>query len=174
MMKLITWSEHIDVLENALSGNGAFLVARDKEGKANPMTIGWGAAGRIWSIPTFTVLVRRSRYTYSCLWQEESFTVNVPRGDDLAAALDFCGHHSGRNIDKAAACGITFAPGMQVSTPIIAGCALYYECRIVVRKQLEGDDFSAPRIVDKYYHDDDHHMIVIGEIVAAYVDPTHM
>ncbi len=173
-MKLITWSEHIDLLEIALSGSGAFLVARDKAGKANPMTIGWGAAGRIWSIPTFTVLVRRSRYTHGCLLQEESFTINVPRGDDLTAALDFCGHHSGRDIDKAAACGIALAPGMRVSTPIIAGCALYYECRIVMRKQLEEGDFSAPRIVDKYYHDDDHHMIVIGEIVAAYVDPARV
>ena len=170
-MKQIAWHERTELLERALAGNGAFLVARDEAGRANPMTIGWGAVGRIWSIPTFTVLVRRSRYTHGCLLREESFTVSVPKNGDLAAALDFCGHNSGRDMDKAAACGIAFRPGMRVATPVIDGCALYYECRIIVRKQLEKGDFSAPDIREKYYDNDDHHMIVIGEIVAAYVDP---
>ncbi len=172
-MKQIAWHEHTELLERALSGNGAFLVARDAAGKANPMTIGWGAVGRIWSIPTFTVLVRRSRYTYGCIRQEESFTVSVPRDGDLAAALDFCGHNSGREMDKAAACGIAFRPGTRVATPVVDGCALYYECRIVMRKQLEEGDLSAPAIVTKYYHDGDYHMIVIGEIVASYIVPTN-
>ncbi len=171
-MEKIAWYEHVELLDQALSGNGAFLVARDEFGKANPMTIGWGAVGRIWSIPTFTVLVRRSRYTHSCIKQEESFTVSVPKNGDLAAALDFCGRHSGRETDKAAACGIAFRPGTRVATPVIDGCALYYECRIILRKQLDEGDFSAPDVLEKYYDNDNHHMIVIGEIVAAYIDPT--
>jgi flavin reductase (DIM6/NTAB) family NADH-FMN oxidoreductase RutF len=55
-----------------------------------------------------------------------------------------------------------------VATPIIAECHVHYECKIVVRKQLSADDFSAPTILKKYYEGGDHHMIVIGEILAAY------
>ena len=171
MKKEIAWTDHVGLLKNALSTNGAFLVALDKTGKANPMTIGWGAVGRIWSIPTFTVLVRRSRYTHGCLLGADSFTVNVPREGDLARELDFCGHNSGRDLDKATACGLKFSPGMRVETPVIDGCALFYECRILIRKQLEEGDFSAPDILDKYYREGNHHMIVIGEILASYIDP---
>lgn len=173
-MKEIAWTEHLNLLERALSGNGVFLAARDGEGKANPMTIGWGAVGRMWSMPTFTVLVRRSRYTYGRLLEADSFTVSVPKHGELARELDFCGHHSGRDLDKATACGLKFAPAMRVKTPVIDGCALFYECRILMRKQLDEGDLSAPALISKYYHDDDYHMIVIGEIVASYIDPTRV
>ena len=173
-MKEITWTEHLNLVEKALSGNGVFLVAHDKKGKVNPMTIGWGAVGRIWSIPTFTVLVRRSRYTYGCLLEADSFTVNVPKNGELAHELDFCGHHSGRELDKARACGLKFVPAMRVKTPVIDGCTLFYECRILMRKQLGAGDLSAPALISKYYYDDDYHMIVIGEIVVSYIDPTRV
>jgi len=80
----------------------------------------------------------------------------------------FCGTKSGRDVDKAAACGLTLKEAQRVQTPIIAECALHYECKIVLRKQLSRADFSAPDVLDEYYQDDDHHMIVIGQIVAAY------
>ena len=168
-MQQIQWNEHIDILKEALSGNGAFLVALDKNGRANPMTIGWAQVGIVWSRPTLTVLVRKSRYTYSCLVDTPDFTVNVPAVGTLDDQLLFCGTKSGRDLDKAAACGLTLSPAQRVRTPIIAECHVHYECKVVVRKQLSGTDFSSPAILDEYYQDDDQHMIVIGEIVTAYM-----
>jgi len=167
-MQEIEWNEHVDMLKAALSGSGALLVARDKIGRANPMTIGWAQVGIVWGRPTVTVLVRRSRYTYSCLLDTPDFTVNVPATGTLDDQLVFCGTKSGRDVDKAAACGLTLKEAQRVQTPIIAECALHYECRIILRKQLSHADFSAPDVLDAYYQDDDHHMIVTGEIVAAY------
>ena len=164
----IKWNQHIDILKDALSGNGALLVVLDKNGRANPMTIGWGQVGIVWSRPVFSVLVRKSRYTYSCLLETPDFTVNVPASGTLSKELLFCGTKSGRDVDKAAACGLTFKQAQKVQTPIIEQCQLHYECKVVVRKQLSREDFSAPEVLDEYYQNDDHHMIVMGEIVAAH------
>ena len=167
-MRQTKWDQHIDMLKAALSGDGALLVAVDEGGRANPMTIGWAQVGIVWSRPMMTVLVRKSRYTYSCLVEAPDFTVNVPAQGALSEELLYCGTNSGRDVDKVAACGLTLSPAQRVQTPIIAECSVHYECQIVLRKQLIATDFSAPAILTEYYEDNDHHMIVIGEIVAAY------
>lgn len=172
MKKLLSWSDRADLLEKTLSGDGAFLVVLDRDGKANAMTIGWGEMGTVWSRPVFTVLVRQSRYTHSCLQSSESYTVNVPGPNTLKEELLFCGTKSGRDIDKVAACGLTLAASKEVNTPIIEECVLHYECRILLRKQLEEVDFSSSEILQKYYKKNDHHMLVIGEILLSYAEDT--
>ena len=164
------WDEHIDRLKDALSGDGVFLVSVDRNGKANPMTIGWGQVGIVWRRAVFTVLVRRSRYTHGCLLHSEEFTVNVPPLGQLKEELLFCGTKSGRDVDKSAELNLSPVPGRAVSTPIIDACSLHYECRILARKQLEKSDLVSSDVLSTYYGSDDHHMIVIGEIVAAYAD----
>jgi flavin reductase (DIM6/NTAB) family NADH-FMN oxidoreductase RutF len=166
----MNWIQHIDQLKGALSGDGVFLVAVDQDGKANPMTIGWGQIGIVWSRPVFTVLVRRSRYTHGCLLHSEDFTINVPTKGKLKEELLFCGTKSGRDVDKAKTLGLTLTPGREISAPIIDACSLHYECRILARKQLERGDLVSPDVLSMYYKSDDHHMIVMGEIVAAYAD----
>jgi len=170
MKEEITWSDHVDHLKRALAGGGVFLVVLDKSGRANPMTIGWGEVGIVWSRPVFTVLVRRSRYTYDCLLTADSFTVNVPRPGQLKEELLFCGTKSGRDLNKAAACGLTLAAPVKVSSPIIEECTLHYECRILARKQLKAGDFTSSEVLEQYYDTDDYHMIVMGEILTAYAD----
>lgn len=168
MKKEISWSDHIDHLKQALSNGGVFLIALDENGRANPMTIGWGEVGIVWSRPVFTVLVRRSRYTYGCLHASESFTVNVPPVGGLKEELLFCGTKSGRDLDKAASCGLTLVTGKKVKTPVIEECSLHYECRILARKQLEAGDFASFEVLKEYYESNDYHMIVMGEIVTTY------
>ena len=170
MKREITWSDHVDHLKRALAGGGVFLVVLDRSGKANPMTIGWGEVGIVWSRPVFTVLVRRSRYTYDCLLTADSFTVNVPPTGQLQEELLLCGTKSGRDLNKAAACGLTLVAAREVSSSIIEECALHYECLILARKQLEAGDFASTEVLEQYYDTDDYHMIVMGEILTVYVD----
>ena len=168
MKRDIEWVEGAKPLNDALTANGVFLVAVDAKGKPNPMTIGWGQIGIVWSRPMFTVLVRTSRYTYECLQSSDSFTINVPPRGGLKDELALCGTKSGRDLDKAAECGLTMVPGKAVETPVIDECALHYECRIVARTQQEREDFRSNEVLGRFYAKGDHHLVVFGEIVAAY------
>ena len=170
MKKNTEWSDHAGLLRQALSGNGAFLVVPSRKPQANLMTIGWGEIGVVWSRPVFTVLVRRSRYTYDCLLEADSFTINVPRNGQLSEALEVCGTKSGRDLDKASSCSLDLTEGQKVACPVIEQCALHYECSIIARKQLENEDICSPEITRSYYAGGDYHMIVIGEILSAYAE----
>ncbi len=168
MKRDIQWDEGGGHLREAFAQGGAFIVAVDSNGKPNPMTIGWGQVGVVWSRPIFTALVRVSRYTYECLRSAATFTINVPRPGALTDELILCGTKSGRDLDKAAECGLTMVPGKAVETPIIDECALHYECRIVARTQQERTDFSSDEVLGQFYANGDHHLAVFGEIVAVY------
>ena len=168
MQERIRWDQETEWLKAVLAGNGAFLNVRTPTGIVNPMTIGWGQVGIVWGSPIFTVYVRLSRYTYECIQAADSFTVSVPRLGELADALTLCGTKSGRDLDKAQACGFTLVPGEFVDTPIIGECGLHYECRIMARCQLEESDIASDN-VRRFYKTPDHHQIILGEILTAYV-----
>ena len=169
MRRGIEWNERAQLLRDALSTGGAFLVSIDESGRPNPMTIGWAQVGIVWSRPILTVYVRKSRHTHACIRSAKTFTVSVPRPGDLSAELALCGSKSGRDLDKMKAAGLVPVPGRAVETPVVRGCALYYECRTVARTQQELADFEPGDVVDRFYPKGDPHLAVWGEILSAYV-----
>jgi flavin reductase (DIM6/NTAB) family NADH-FMN oxidoreductase RutF len=168
MRKEIEWNAYTDHLWGGLGSGGALLAVLDEKGKPNPMTIGWGQVGIVWNRPVFTVLVRPARYTYGGIKTTESFTVNVPRHGELEEALALCGSKSGRALDKAKACGLTWEPSKKVKAPIIAECALFFECEILSRAQLSRESFHSGDVLATFYPKGDPHLVVFGEIVACY------
>jgi len=169
-MNRIQWHEEAGWLNAALSAGGAFVVAKDGAGKANPMTIGWAQVGIVWSMPVMTVLIRESRYTHACVMGSETFSVCVPRPGELREALTLCGTTSGRNVDKVARAGLTLLPAREIDTPILGECGLHYECRVIARTQQSLADFasSADKVLATFYPKGDHHLILLGRIVDAY------
>ena len=151
-----------------MRGDGLLLVTAGADGKPNVMTIGWGTVGAIWGRPTFVVLVRPSRYTYSRLEEVGDFTVNVPP-PELADAASHCGTVSGRDHEKFQEKGLTVVPSKQVRAPVIKECVIHYECRTVHRNDL-APETVAQAILDDAYPEGDYHRIYFGEIVAAYAD----
>ena len=168
MQGRIRWDQETEWLKAGLAGNGAFLIANTPTGISNPMTIGWGQVGIVWSRPVFSVYVRPSRYTFECLQRAKSFTVSVPRLGELSDELAFCGTKSGRDLDKADACGLTFVPGRSVDTPVLAACGLHYECSILARSQLKKPDIVSDDVL-RFYESEPVHQITLGEILVAYV-----
>ena len=150
---------------------GAFLTAGGEIW--NPMTIGWAQFGVIWSRPVVTVLVRKSRYTYSLMEQTEVFTVSFPREKELTKQLAFCGARSGRDFNKEKEAGLSRLAPRAGGAAAVAGCGVVFECRIVQKQLLDLDtldsDFRA-----KYYGgnqalpDGDPHVLYVGEVLAAY------
>ena len=148
--------------------DGLLLVTTDSNGAPNVMTIGWGVIGSIWARPTFVVLVRPSRFTYSRLEEVGDFTVNVPPRE-LAAAASHCGTVSGRDHDKFKEMQLTLVAGKQVRPPIIEECVVHYECRTLHRNDM-APDAVAQAVRDQFYAQGDFHRVYFGEIVATYAD----
>lgn len=146
---------------------GAFLTTA-AGGKVNTMTIGWGSIGTVWRKPMFTVLVRESRYTFGLIDQSTEFTVSIPLSD-MKKALALCGTKSGRDMDKIEAAGLSTLPGQKVSVPVIAGCGLHFECKIVYKQKM--DPALLDGEVDKAcYPEGDYHTLYYGEILGCYVE----
>ncbi len=141
---------------------GAFLMV-----DGNPMTIGWGQFGVLWGKPTFTVYVRKSRYTHDLLKNSDTFTVSVPRSGDLTKALAFCGTRSGRDVDKMTALQNDFFPARFGAQDGFAGCKYHIECRVLFRSELTEQLLEDPALLSRYYAGGDPHTMVIGEILGV-------
>lgn len=166
MAREITYNEYAPKVLEIIS-KGAFLTT-NAGGRTNTMTIGWGGINFIWGKPIFMVMVRPSRFSFGLIEQSGEFTVTIPL-KDLKDALNLCGSKSGRDIDKISAAGLMLQPGKTISTPVIAGGGLHYECKIVYKQAM------IPTALDgthqtKFYGQGDYHTMYFGEILTAYID----
>ena len=166
MRQNVPYSEYAGkVLE--LLPKGAFLTT-SAQNRINTMTIGWGSIGFQWQTPIFTVMVRPSRFTYELIEKNPEFTVSIPLHGQKEA-LAFCGAKSGRDLDKIQAAGLTTLPGQQVGTPVIAGCGLHFECKIVYKQEMQPPQLD-PSFAKAWYPSGDYHTLYHGEIVACYLE----
>lgn len=140
--------------------------------KFNSMVIGWGHAGVIWGLPTFTIYVRQSRYTKPQLDATGVFTISAPKkGDKLSPeVMRVCGSQSGRYVDKASL--FRLAPGRQIEVPAIEEYPVTLECKVLYRQ--DQDLNAIPEELRARYYGrgndvGDFHTAYIGQIVDAYV-----
>mgnify|MGYP003820174953 CR=1 FL=1 len=163
------YHEEFAGLCRALEGAGAFLAVKDAKGRSNVMTIGWAQVGNIWARPVMTVLVRPSRYTNSLLAGAGGFTVSVPRPGELTKELAFCGSRSGRDYDKARACGLRLADGAAEGLVYVDGCRLVYHCRLAGSAPLDPSALPAETL-KRFYpggFGGEPHTLYFGEIIKA-------
>ncbi len=140
------------------------LCAGDKEG-SNAMTIGWGAAGNVWSYePCITVYVAEKRYTREFLEKAKYFTV-MKISDDV---LDYMGRNSGRNGDKAKALGLHLAYTAN-GAPYYTEATEVYKCEIVYGAPFDEKGFrnNTPKQLYSHFSAGIHSMY-IGQVVSAW------
>ena len=171
--------EKIDVAEYASTilrelPKGVLLTAR-ADGRANPMTIGWGTLGVEWGRELFVAYVRSSRFTYGLIERSGEFTVSVPmrtgekdHDQRIGQILAVCGSKSGRDMDKVAELGLTLVEGEEVGAPAVRELSLTLECRVLFKSEqdealLRGD------LRERYYSADAPHTAYYAEIVSAYL-----
>lgn len=139
---------------NVLSPVPAVLVScgGTRGWKPNLITIAW--TGNVCSEPPMlSISVRPERYSYEIIETTREFVVNVPSLRE-ARAVDWCGVVSGRSEEKFAGAGLTPAPAIKVSCPIVQECPLNIECR--VRESLKLGS----------------HTLFVAEVVAVQVSAT--
>ena len=138
------------------------LTAGDRE-RFNTMTVSWGGLGVLWGRPVATVYVRPQRYTYEFMESSGFFTLSAyPQA--MHPALALCGSKSGREIDKAAACGLRPVSGD--GGVWFEGAKLVLCCRKLYFQDIDPRGFLDSGIM-KNYAGDDYHRMYIGEILSV-------
>lgn len=130
MRKALKLEDEANFILKGLSDPGALLCVVDRAGHTNVMAIGWGLVGRSYrSNPIMVVAVCPPRYSWRMLEECEDFVVAVG-GPELRPAVQFCGSHSGRDVeDKFQKARLTPIPSHHVQAPSIRECRVNIECR---------------------------------------------
>lgn len=149
-----------------LSLKGAFFTVKSGD-KVNVMTIGWGSLSQYWGQEVFIAPIRHSRFSFELLQNADEFTVSIPTKNQFDDALKICGTVSGRNEDKFKKANLKLKKSQSVDTPVIDGCDIYYECKILSFVDLEKDSLDK-EVQEKWYSNNDMHRLYFGKIVASY------
>ena len=160
---------HAEFSENPFTwftGRGLLLCAGDRE-KSNAMTIGWGGLGTLWGRnDAVTVYVAEKRHTTSFMDRSARFTVMAFDKEKQANILEYMGHNSGRDGDKAAALGLHTA-FTDAGTPYYEEANMVLECELMYSAPF---DFAGMKEVpSKLYANFTAgvHTMYIGRIVKA-------
>lgn len=158
--------EHLSEAMEHLHKRGAFLTVSNAEGTTNTMTISWGYIGFSWDRPIFVTLVRPQRFTNEVIQTANSFTISIPFVDEMVRPLAICGSKSGRDVNKLELAGIEYTSAKTVASPVVAGCDIYYECKISYTDPLCMEKLNKD-IAEGFYKGDSHNFY-FGEITSTY------
>jgi len=125
-------------------------VAKDKTGRANPVTLGWTmlVSG---DPPMMAISVYKGHYSIKTIRHSKCFTIAFPSSDMADAAL-FFGSHSGRDTDKFAQFKCKTEPAKMVDSVLLSDAVANFECKLEWQKAA-GD-----------------HIIFVGRVVASHVN----
>lgn len=162
----------ITVAPTALRDNPFQLIGRDwmlvTAGTAesfNTMTASWGGLGHLWNRDVCFCFVRPQRYTFGFMERASHFTLSF-FPTTYRAALEYCGSHSGRDVDKTAATSL-------IPVADETGAVYFAQARLVlVCCKLYGGDivrsaFTDPALPAEVYPKGDFHRMYVGEIVRC-------
>lgn len=124
-------------------------VSISKDGKPNIITLGWNMPTSF-KPPMVAISVGLTRYSHKLISESGEFVLAFP-SEGMEDTLLFCGTHSGRDVDKFKATGLTPIKAKYVKPPLIAEATVNMECRVV----------GSIRTGD--------HTIFVGEILTAYI-----
>jgi flavin reductase (DIM6/NTAB) family NADH-FMN oxidoreductase RutF len=142
--------EYAEAVKTKYPEQVVIAIAKDKSGKANPITLGWTmfASGNPLMM---AIAVAAGHYSVKAIEHSKCFTIAYPSAEMAQAAL-FFGSHSGRDTDKLAETGCKTEPARQIDSVLLSDAVANFECVEEARVQA-GD-----------------HIIYVGRVVAAYVN----
>lgn len=147
-----------------MEANWALLTA-EHEGRANTMTVAWGAFGNIWWKPTAIMYIRPQRYTKEFADKSGKFTLTF--FDDRKREMGYLGSTSGRDeADKIEKSGLHLAH--VDGQPTFEEGKLVLLCKTLYHQPMRPEHFIEPAFAAQNYPDKDYSEIYIAEIEAAY------
>ena len=127
----------------------AVCIARDANGRYNPMTIGWFMPVSM-KPAMIAIAVGRDRHTLEAIRLRREFTLAF-LSEPQADLARYFGTHSGRDTDKFEATGCATIPAEKIDSRLIKDAVANFEC--AVRQEVEAGD----------------HIVFIGEVLRALV-----
>ncbi len=108
------------------------------EWRPNLITIAW--TGNVCSEPPIlSIAVRPERYSHRIISATGEFVVNLPSREQ-ARITDWSGMVTGAKVDKFTEAGLTAAPALSVSCPIVLECPVNIECQVRQHLSLGSHD----------------------------------
>ena len=144
-----------------LIGSDWMLITAGNIKSFNMMTASWGGFGVLWNKNVCWCFIRPQRHTRSFMDTSDHFTLSF-FSDEHKEALEFCGSHSGKHVNKTAKTELT---PVETST----GTVYFAEAKLVIEcKKIYFHDIDPANFVDKTiksnYSQKDYHRMYIGEI----------
>lgn len=148
-------AEYSEAIRTKYPEQVVIAIAKDKKGKANPVTLGWTmiVSG---SPPMMSIAVAKKHYSIEAITHSKCFTISFPSADMTDAAL-FFGSKSGWDIDKLAEFDCKTEPAKAIESVLLADAVANFECTL--ESQVPAGD----------------HIIFVGKIVASHIntEPKH-
>ncbi|MBW6490956.1 MAG: flavin reductase [Lentimicrobium sp.] len=140
------------------------LITAGTKEKCNTMTASWGGTGFLWNKPVAFIFVRPQRFTFQFLEENSLFTCSF-FSNEYRKALNFCGEHSGRDVNKFKETGLNI-----IETPegaiTFEESELFLVCRKLYFQDIRPEGFLDAALL-KHYPAKDYHRLYIGEIISA-------
>jgi flavin reductase (DIM6/NTAB) family NADH-FMN oxidoreductase RutF len=119
------------------------LLATVTDGRPNVMAAAWVTQVNS-EPPMVAISLGRKQHTNRGVKQTGEFTINVP-GTQLVEKVDLCGLVSGRDVDKGSQ--FELVRGVLEHAPMLAECALGFECRVTQTLELPTDTMFLAEVV---------------------------
>jgi flavin reductase (DIM6/NTAB) family NADH-FMN oxidoreductase RutF len=142
--------EFPDAIKTKYPEQVVIAIAKDKNGKANPVTLGWTmiVSG---NPPMMAIAVARKHYSIEAITHSKCFTIAFPSSEMADAAL-FFGSRSGRNTDKFAEFDCPTEPAKEIDSVLLTDAVANFECTL--ESQVPTGD----------------HITFIGQIVCSHIN----
>jgi flavin reductase (DIM6/NTAB) family NADH-FMN oxidoreductase RutF len=128
------------------------LVGANVDGKPDFAAVAWtGVAAH--NPPTITIGLQPQRYSLKGIYQNHTFSVNVP-SVDLVKETDYCGLVSGKDTDKVNDCKFKVFYGDLKTAPLIEQCPINMECEVLHILNLGSHHLVVGKVVETYFSED--------------------
>jgi len=143
-------AEFQNVIKTKYPEQVVIAIAKDKNGKANPVTLGWTmlVSG---SPPMMAIAVAKTHYSIETIRYSKCFCLVFPSSEMADAAL-FFGSKSGRDIDKFAEFDCKITPAKMIDSVLLADAVANFEC------ELESETIAGD------------HIIFVGGVVCSHIN----
>ncbi|MBN2564042.1 MAG: flavin reductase family protein [Phycisphaerae bacterium] len=139
-----------DARERMFPEQVAIVIAKDAEGKCNPISVSWTMMTSH-EPPLMAISIGKTRHSLEVVRHAREFVISLPSSamvDDVV----FHGTKSGRDMDKLAECGTKTQPAARIDCVVLADAVANFECKLVSE------------------HETGDHFIFVGEVVASHVN----